>query len=719
MSRAPRETARDDRPDGSRRRWTESGWSAALLYLLAGLALAGAGLLPGRVLLPLDLVRDLGAWKPDPAVRVAVSNALLSDAILQFQPWETQARREISAGKFPWTNPYAGEGAAIFANPAAGLLSPFTWLRLLLGDPGWALSVLAKLLVAGLGARAFARALGAPPLEAAASGLLYLASGYSVLWALHPQTNVFAFLPWLVASAHRLLAAPSARSVLAVTLFAALATGGGHPETLGFGVAAAAAFLALELRRMRRESPDGVRVSREGLLSASAAGGFLLAGVQLVPFARILSSSRVVDLRSSWPGGGIRWFSIVGQFLPGYLGSPRAGEIDLSGAFFGSGNLHMRSGAFVGVIALVAIALASPRLARPFRASLGVALAALSVAWNLPPIGWVWRRLPVARLFAVEYAACAFVLFASVALGPALRVLRDRTTRIRVVPGALVLAGAALMGAGLLPSLGVSRGPLTETARRGIALLQARGHLRLPAEVYERRLEGYIAASAETTRRRLALPGLFWILGGTALLVRRRRTPLLAAACFGEVLSLGVGYLPAVRRSSVPGSPPAIEAVLATRPSTVAMVAAAPDVYPPDLATVDGIRDVRMYEYLETSPWADRLRRCGYDEIARAFPDRPGPAEAACLGDLGVRYFLGRSAVPGALRIGGGEPPAVGAYEIRGARAAPPPRDGPPRGLPAGLAASVAGVVVAAVAARAAARATARATAESRASQTV
>ena len=207
LNRARRETTRDDRPGGARR-WTESAWSAAILYLLAALALAGAGLLPGRVLLPLDLVRDLGAWKPDPAVRVAVSNALLSDTILQFQPWEVQARRELSAGKWPWTNPYAGEGAALFANPAAGLLSPFTWVRLLFGDPGWALSVLAKLLVAGLGARWFARALGASSVEATASGLLYLASGYSVLWALHPQTNVFAFFrgsspPGIVCSRRR------------------------------------------------------------------------------------------------------------------------------------------------------------------------------------------------------------------------------------------------------------------------------------------------------------------------------------------------------------------------------------------------------------------------------------------------------------------------------------------------------------------------------------
>ena len=122
------------------------------------------------------------------------------------------------------------------------------------------------------------------------------------------------------------------------------------------------------------------------------------------------------------------------------------------------------------------------------------------------------------------------------------------------------------------------------------------------------------------------------------------------------------------------------------------MIAAAPDVYPPDLATMDGLRDARMYEYLESRPWTDGFRRCGYDEIARAFPDRPGPGQAACLGALGVRYFLTRAAVPGSVRIGGGEPPAVGAYEIRGAIPASPARDGPPRGLLAGLAASVAGL---------------------------
>ena len=143
----------------------------------------------------------------------------------------------------------------------------------------------------------------------------------------------------------------------------------------------------------------------------------------------------------------------------------------------------------------------------------GVALAALAVAWSLPPIGWVWRRLPVARLFAVEYAACAFVLFASVALGPALRVLRDRPARVRVAPSALVLAGALVVCAGLLPSLEITRGLLTKAARRGIVVLQERGHLRQPPEIYESAAQG---VHRRVGGDRAAAPRAAWASSGSS-----------------------------------------------------------------------------------------------------------------------------------------------------------------------------------------------------------
>jgi len=50
------------------------------VFGLAALIYTGMGFMPGRVLVPLDQMADAGAWKPDPRVRVSVSNRLLSDA---------------------------------------------------------------------------------------------------------------------------------------------------------------------------------------------------------------------------------------------------------------------------------------------------------------------------------------------------------------------------------------------------------------------------------------------------------------------------------------------------------------------------------------------------------------------------------------------------------------------------------------------------------------
>ncbi len=676
---------------------------AFAIYLAVALLYAGPGLLPGRVLIPLDLSSDIGAWKPDPNVRVAVSNALLSDVILQFRPWEIQARRSLATGRVPWTNPYSGEGTSLFANPAAALFSPFTWIRLWLGDRGWAWSVLLKLLVAGMGARGFARRLGAQPRAAFASGLVYMLSGYSILWALHPQTNVFAFLPWLGSEAYGLLLRPSARGVGGVVLFAALATAGGHPETLAFGVTAIALFLAFEWRRASRSVASGTSGTSPGLVSCAAASGFLLLSFQLVPFLLILRDSRIAGVRSQWSRQGLLGFGVAGQVLPGFLGSPLAGEVDLSGAFVGSANLHMRSEGFVGVVALLAIALAARRLPSALRHGLIVSVLALAVAWGIPPLPWLWLRVPVVSLFAREYAASAFVLFAAMAFGPALDLVTERTRFLRAAVALVVFGGLMLVVAGVLPSLEIASPAIESATRKEISRLRERGHLTHPTAVYEARLPRYLERLRWTAIRRAAAPGFMWILGGLALCSRRRRA-LVPLAAFGELFAFGWGYLPAIAQNAGPGPAPAIAAIQSRRPGMSAMVAAAREAYPPDLATVDRLRDVRAYEYLEGNEWASRLLACGYDENARAFPEDLTVDQESCLARNGVRYYLARNRPPGAGWIGGGAPPAVAAYELPSAVLAPPPNERAPRGLAAGVLLSLAAAVAAVVLFRAARR---------------
>src|SRR5258706_10956833 len=217
---------------------------AAVVFTLLALLYCGAGLLPGRVLGPVDLVADTGAWKGELTSRVRVSNSLISDVVTQFMAWDAEALRLLRQGEMPWRNRWAGESAPLFANPQTALLSPFTWPRLLFGDVGWALCAILRFVVAALSMRWLAGGMGATPMAAMLSGFVYATSGFSVLWLLYPLANVVAVLPALAAAALQ-------RRPGLVVLFAALATIGGHPETLFCGVVAIAVFVlwASGLRR--------------------------------------------------------------------------------------------------------------------------------------------------------------------------------------------------------------------------------------------------------------------------------------------------------------------------------------------------------------------------------------------------------------------------------------------------------------------------------------
>ncbi|MGZ8811499.1 MAG: hypothetical protein ACXW29_10210, partial [Thermoanaerobaculia bacterium] len=230
------------------------------------------GLLPGRLMVPADLPRDLLAWKGREDVRVRVSNSLLSDVALQFVPWDLEARRQLSHGEVPWRNRFAGDGAP---------LSPFTWPRLLIGLRGWVWTVLLKLAVAAFGMYWLGRVAGLSDLAARLSAIIFAWCGFATTLSLHPHTNTFVLLPSFCASALLLSRGATVRRVLAAAGLAALLTAGGHPETLFVGVISVLAFVHL--------NPD--KPSRVGFVLAGAFAGFLLIAVQIAPFLLILWNS--------------------------------------------------------------------------------------------------------------------------------------------------------------------------------------------------------------------------------------------------------------------------------------------------------------------------------------------------------------------------------------------------------------------------------------------
>jgi len=662
---------------------------AVVLFGLAAAVYVAPGLLLGRVLLPLDLLSDVEAWKPDPAERRLVSNRLLSDVVLQFLPWDAAVRRRLGGREAPWVNPLQGQGAPLFANPQVALLTPFTWIHVLLGDPGWALAVFAKLLLAGLGARWAARELGASEGASRLSGFVYLASAFSIVWAHYPLTNVTAVLPWLLASSLRLLRSPSRRHTVEVVVCSALATAGGHPETLFVGVVAIGAFLVSSVRRPELGSPRA-----PWCLAAAGLAGFLLIAVQIVPFFVLLGRSHVVRARQGSEAGSVRLLAAAGLVLPGLLGSPLAAEVDLTAAVGRGENFNARNGAFVGALVLMCVVLAFGGLGRHARRGLVVGAIALLVSLNPPVLRDLARLVPGANLVASPYWAVPFVLFMALAAGPAVEAVADGPPR-RLAGLALLSAGILLAGAGLVVSTPGFRPTLLKSARSGVDRLRAQGRLPHDASVYEARLSGYLERGRGTLLRRIALPGLFWALGGAALLVRRQgRRLALVAAAGGELLSFGVSYLPSVALAEVPGEPPVIHDVKRLDPDGRFLVAGT-DAYPADLATLHGIRDIRSYDILEGEAFLQGLRAAQYDAESRRFPSALRPESVARLASSGVRTFISRDPVPGCALVGGASPPAVGLYELPGAVPVPLPANLAPPGLVTGTLVSVLGAALA------------------------
>lgn len=617
-----------------------------LLFLAIALLYTGLGFLPGRTFAPLDLPLDAGAWKSEPTQRVRVSNSLLSDVVVQFIPWDREIRRLFARGEFPWVNRFAGDGGPLFANPQTALFSPFTWPRLLLGLDGWALMALLKLIAAALSMYWLARELDIPRPQAIFSAVVFATAGYTIVWLLWPHTNVFALLPALAAAAYRLMKLPELRNAALVILFAALCTAGGHPETLLVGVVGIWIFLAWEAEK------------RFGLLalipsSLGALIGFLLLGIHLAPFFAILGESHAATLRPHLPHP-FRAFGALSQVLPGILGSPLRGELDLT-AVVSAESFNHRSGGYIGALVLLAIVIAWRQLTPALRRGLVIGIVALVVSWYPPGLWPVARHVPLIRMIALEYGVILFALFGSLAAGPALGVLAVRSRR--KVGVALMIVGLVAFISGLIPALAPSS--IRSAARGGIDTLRARGHLQQPAEVYEQRLDYYLSAAGATAVRRVAIPGGLWLLAGFALW--RRRPLLLAIAAAGELLAFGIGYNPAVRMTDLPPKPAALASIDANH-----LIAAHFEVFPANLGTAYGVRDVVSYDVLNSKYRVEQLMKAGYDPVSHTINPILTPEQQRELARLGVRWLIG---------------PGGAVQELEGAVAVPMPPNEPPRGI--------------------------------------
>lgn len=409
-------------------------------------------------------------------------NPALRDVTYQVQPWLLFLRAELRAGRLPFWNPYQYSGTPFWSNGSGAPLFPLHLLFAALPlQAGWVLLPWLRLMAAGMGARALARALGLSEPAALLAAIVYPLSGMLVGFALYPMGSALALVPWVLFAVERLASGRSGAAPLA--LAAGLQLLAGHPETAVHTALLSALYLAV------RGTAPGVAAPGAWLrLAAGWALGGALAAVQLVPLALTLLAS------SRWQAAGGEFAEPLARLLaqplrlvlPDLYGNPA------HGTWWGPYN-YLATAVYAGALALP---LAGAGLGRIGRRAAGtrdrrwlavaaVLLFCFAAAYHLPGVRQLLAAPPV--IGRAAHHRLIFGLELSLALLAAAGWERWRGARGGRALGAGAALAAALLATAWLRFAGEweERGLLAEQALRtgavlgGAAILLAA--LKLPA----------------------------------------------------------------------------------------------------------------------------------------------------------------------------------------------------------------------------------------------
>lgn len=255
--------------------------AAAGVAAAAAAAWFGLGMHRG-LLLSSDAKSRCWPWAATYPSGAELQAPVLTDPVWQFVPWLRLARRELAAGRLPLWNPHQDGGEPLLGNYLSALASPLVAPVLLLGvESGWNLSLLLRLLVAGIGMYLLLRDAGRSAPAATLGGFMVALSGPFVAWLENPNTLVVAFVPWLLLAVRRTAAGVTRLRVVGVAAATFGVLTGGHAETALFaGVFSAAMLFARRCPPTRRAAACG-----------AALLGALLAAPVLLPFTEYFAYS--------------------------------------------------------------------------------------------------------------------------------------------------------------------------------------------------------------------------------------------------------------------------------------------------------------------------------------------------------------------------------------------------------------------------------------------
>jgi hypothetical protein len=610
---------------------TRSGWVRGALAVLAILALLGAFFST-----PIARYRDSSYTAADLTQTATLlqierghppKNQLLSDPVVEMQPWLLFNKAELAAGRMPLWNDYNASGIPHFATFQSAVLSLYS-------APFYVLSFKAALLVSAflklfglaLFTYLFLRRYGLARVPSLIGAAAFTFCGHNVLLLAYPHAAAVIALPAGLYFAELALqrfeaSRPTFPALAGLTLSLAVGLLAGQPEPFYFsalfvGVFCFARIAGLAWREWLdtgRPAPAlwmGVRLS----IAAAVAAG--MGAVQLLPFLEYLSRSTVLDWRSHMqaPLGTVAWPL---AFFPNLLGNP---SLPYNIAYWlPPPNYEAANTSYIGALALCAFVVSIVFARRDRRVAFFALLAILwaAYAYNLLGASRVFALVPTLGIAPINRSQPfgAFAISATIALGVD-HLLRVDRARWRPA------AATALVGAAMF-ALFYWRGERL--------FLQARGYLK----PFQRGIESYVPehflAIGLSFAIGIAALSSLWVL--RAAWIRQTLALAVLAVIFFQSGWLLRDYNPTVEDRFVFPKTPAI-AKLQRFVRDEPLVIFGNDTLPPHLNIAYGLRLLSSYDAM----WVRK-----YDELYRDFFGRGGNWRSAVrIEERGMRVFGAR-----------------------------------------------------------------------------
>jgi len=578
------------------RRWWDAvpAWVVAVFALVL-IALFGRVLFRGEILLPLDNLRGQAPFR-QLAPTVPHGNLIQGDLIQLVAPSGAEVRRAFAEGRLPFWNDRVGAGMPLLADPQAQALQPLVLLALPFAlGPAAGITAALRVLLALVFTFLFLRRLDLGSGAALCGALGFGLGGFLLLWLGWPMANSAAWLPAVLYGIVMLDRRNDRRDrrdvlLLGVALFGLLQ--GGHPETIAYALLLASAFGAARALSRAKDArrPFAVRATWVLALSLGISAPTLLPAALYLPHSA-RASREEARLTQSAPSSAALTARAIPLVAPNAQGNSR--YLD----YWGPSNTNEDAGGFVGTILL-----------------LGALLSAVPAR----------RRFPQ-ELFLLVGAALA--------IGGAVGFGRSRL---------LLIAAFALAAVGAMVIERFSQGEGSRLAAIAIGLGLA------AALTW-----AYLAHPYPGDPERMAIFRFGWLrwqlrfLGsGLVILVLargRRFLPLLLAPLLAaELFLLHAPANPPMPKRLLFPAPPAIR-FLQSHVQGEERIAALGQALPPNLATLYGLHDLRIYNPAMPASWENLIA-----PLAAGSSATPGQGEVPAFGRpldplyprLGVRFLL-------------------------------------------------------------------------------